>query len=56
MGDHTEPIKTIKLTKPSKKVGCPLIFAVKKSYTFPEYKISADTKRQRTNTSIKLPL
>ena len=53
-GDHAEPIKTKKLTQPSKKVGCPVTFSVKKIYSFPEYKISADTKRQRTNASIKL--
>ena len=53
-GDHAEPIKTKKLTQLSKKVGCPVTFAVKKIYSFPEHKISADTKRQRTNASIKL--
>ena len=53
-GGHAEPIKTKKLTQPSKKVGCPVTFAVKKIYSFPEYKISTDTKRQRTNASIKL--
>ena len=36
------------------KVGCPVTFVVKKIYSFPEYKISAVTKRQRTNASIKL--
>ena len=53
-GDHAEPIKTEKLTQPSKKVGCPVTFAIKKIYSFPEYKISADTKRQITNASTKL--
>ena len=53
-GDNAEPIKTKRLTQPSKKVGCPVTFAVKKIYSFPEYKISIDTKRQRTNASIKL--
>ena len=52
--DHAEPIKTKKLTQLSKNVGCPLKFAVKKIYSFSEDKISADTKRQRTNASIKL--
>ena len=52
--DHAEPIKTKKLTQLSKKVGCPVTFAVKKIYSFPEHKISADTKGQRTNASIKL--
>ena len=53
-GHHAEPIKTKKLTQPSKKVGCPVTFAVKKIYSFPEYKILADTERQRTNACIKL--
>ena len=35
-------------------VGCLVTFAIKKIYSFPEYKISADTKHQRTNASIKL--
>ena len=52
-GDHAKPIKTKNLTQPSKKVGCPATFAVKKIYSFPEYKILADTERQRTNASIK---
>ena len=50
-GHHAEPIKTKKLTQPS---GCPVTFAVKKIYSFPEYKILADTERQRTNACIKL--
>ena len=54
MGDHAEPIKTKKHAQPSKRVGCTVTFAVKKIYSFPEQKISADTKRQRTNASIKL--
>ena len=49
--DHAELMKTKKLTQPSKKVGYPVTLAVKKIYSFPEYKISADTKRQRTNAS-----
>ena len=53
-GDHAEPIKTKKLTQLSKEVGCLVTFAVKKIYSFPERKISADTKRQRTNASKKL--
>ena len=53
-GDHAESIKTKKLTQPSKKVGCPVTFVVKKIYSIPEHKISADTKRQRANASIKL--
>ena len=54
MGDHAEPIKTKKHAQPSKRVGCTVTFAVKKIYSFPEQKISADTKRQRPNASIKL--
>ena len=54
MGDHAEPIKTKNLTQPSKKVGGPVMFAVTKIYSFPEHKISADTKRQGKNASIKL--
>ena len=54
MGDHAEPIKTKNLTQPSKKVDWPVMFAVKKIYSFPEHKTSADTKRQGTNASIKL--
>ena len=53
-GDHAEPIKSKKLSQPPKKIGCPVTFAVKRIYSFPEHKISADTKRQRTNASIKL--
>ena len=53
-GDHAEPIKTKKLTQLSKKVGFPVTFAVKKIYSFPEYKISTDSKHQKTNASIKL--
>ena len=53
-GDNAEPIKTEKLTQPSKKVDCPVTFEAKKIYSFPEDKISADTKRQRTNASTKL--
>ena len=53
-GDHAQPIKIKQLAQPSKKVGCPVTFAVKKIYSFPEYKISTDTKRQLTNASIKL--
>ena len=54
-GDHAEPIKTKKnsLTQLSKNVSCPVTLAVKNIYYFPEHKISADTKRQRTNVSVK---
>ena len=30
-GDYAEPIKTKTLTQPSKKVGCPVTFAVKET-------------------------
>ena len=53
-GNHAKPIKIKKLNQPPKKFGCPVTFAVKKIYYFPEYKISTDTKRQRTNASIIL--
>ena len=33
-GDHAEPIETKKRTQPSKNVGCPVTFAVKKIYFF----------------------
>ena len=51
---HVEPIKTKHLTQPSKNVGCPVTFAVKKVYSFPEHKTLADTKRQRTNVPYKM--
>ena len=41
--DHTQHIKTRKLSRPSKKLNCPVQFSVKKLYRFPEYKISKDT-------------
>ena len=34
-------------------IGCPVTFAVKKVYSFPEHKNSGDTKLQRTNAPIK---
>ena len=34
MGDHAEPIKTKNFTQPSKKVGCPVTFSLKKIYYF----------------------
>ena len=41
--DHTQHIKTRKLSQPSKKLNCPVQFSVKKLCRFPEYKISKDT-------------
>ena len=51
---HVEPIKTKHLIQTSKKIGCPMTFAVKKVYSFPEHKTLADTKRQRTNAPYKM--
>ena len=41
--DHTQYIKTRKLSQPSKKLNCPVKFSVKKLYHFLKYKISRDT-------------
>ena len=54
--DHTQHIKTRKLSQPSKKLNCPVQFSVKKLYRFPEYKISKDTSWQRSSTSKKIKL
>ena len=51
--DHTQHIKTRKLSQPSKKLYFPVQFSVKKLYRFPEYKISKDTSWQRPSTSKK---
>ena len=37
-----------KHTQPTKKLGCPVTFSVKKIMTFPEVSISVDNKRNRT--------
>ena len=54
--DHTQHIKTRKLSQPSKKLNCPVQFSVKKLYLFPEYAISKDTSWQRSSTSKKIKL
>ena len=54
--DHTQHIKTRKLSQPSKKLNCPVQFSVKKLYRFPEYKISKDTSWQKSSTSKKIKL
>ena len=51
---QVEPIKIKHLPQPSKKVGCPVTFAVKKVYYFPEHKTLANTKRQITNAPYKM--
>ena len=51
--DHTQHIKTRKLSQPSKKLYFPVQFSVKKLYRFLEYKISKDTSWQRPSTSKK---
>ena len=52
--DHTQYIKTRKLSQPSKKLNCPVQFSLKKLYRFPEYKISKDTSWQRSSASKKI--
>ena len=54
--DHTQHIKTRKLSQPSKKLYFPVQLSVKKLYRFPEYKISKDPSWQRSNTSKKVKL
>ena len=54
--DHTQHVKTRKLSQPSKKLNCPVQFSVKKLCRFPEYKISKDTSWQRSSTSKKIKL
>ena len=53
MADHCFK-KRRKLTQPSKKMDCPVIFTVKKMFCFPEFKIIKDTKRNRTEASRQL--
>ena len=36
-GDYAESTRTTKLEQPSKNVGCPVNFAVKKILSFPEH-------------------
>ena len=46
--------KTRKFTQPTKKLDCPVTFHVKKLFRFPEFKIDADTKWNRSVASKKL--
>ena len=39
---------------PSKKLDCPVLFAVRKMYFFPEYPLETDTKRNRGNIAAKI--
>jgi len=39
---------------PSKKLDCPVLFAVRKMYFFPEFPLSVDTKRNRGNIAAKI--
>ena len=42
------------LARPTKKLGCPASFSVKKIYAFPEFSLSKDTKRNRTGISVAI--
>ena len=46
--------KTRKLTQPSKKNGCPVVFNVKKVFQFPEFSIPKDTRKNRDNAAKKV--
>ena len=46
-------IRSRKLSQPTKKLDCPLVFTVKKLLRFPEYKIK-ETQRKRTEIAAKL--
>lgn len=39
---------------PSKKLDCPVLFAVRKMYVFPEYPLENDTKRNRAMVAQKI--
>ena len=52
--DHAECFKMKKLSQPSKKVGCPVKFDVKKLLKFDGFKISDDTRYLRRSTASKL--
>ena len=45
--DHTQHIKSRKLSLPTKKLDCPVRFQVKKIYRFPKFAIIKDTKPLR---------
>lgn len=47
-------IKTRKLTQPTKKLDCPVVFNVKKIFRFPKFKIDHDTKWNRSVASKQL--
>ena len=47
-------IRSRKLSQPTKKQDCPLIFTVKKLLRFPEHKIKENTQRKRTEIAAKL--
>ncbi|XP_066917540.1 uncharacterized protein [Clytia hemisphaerica] len=49
-----EFVKTKKLSKPSKKVGCPVKFDVKKLLKFDGFNVSENTRYLRTSTTSKL--
>ena len=52
--DQAEFVKTKKLSQPSKKVGCPVKFDVKKLLKFDGFKITDNTRYLRSSTSTKL--
>ena len=47
-------IRSRKISQPTKKLDCPLVFTVKKLLQFPEYKIEKNTQRKRTEMAAKL--
>ena len=47
-------IRSKKLSQPTKKLDCPLVFTVKKLLRFPEYRIQKNTQRNRTEMAAKL--
>ncbi|XP_065649747.1 uncharacterized protein LOC100213006 isoform X5 [Hydra vulgaris] len=49
-----ETLQKRHLARPTKKFGCPVSFLVKKIYAFPEYTMSKDTKRNRTEVSVAI--
>ena len=50
-GIHTQ---TRILSRPTKKMGCPVSMCCKKIYAFPDFAILKDTKRNRSVASLKL--
>ena len=46
-------VRSKKLSQPTKKLDCPLVFTVKKLLRFPEYK-KKNTQRKRTEMAAKL--